>query len=489
MLFNSLHYLIFLPIVVGLYYLCPHRWRWLLLLVASYYFYMCWKAEYAILLLVSTGVAYAAGRGIDQSDNPRTRKMLLWGCITILLGILFTFKYFNFATASLHSLFAAWSIPLQIPYSNLLLPIGISFYTFQKISYVVDVYHGKVKAEKHFGIFAVYSCFFPQLVAGPIERAQHLLRQFYEQHEFTYEKAVSGMWLILWGFFKKVVVADRVAILVKAVYADPHSYSGLPLLVATVFFAFQIYCDFSGYTDIAIGSARLIGFDLMANFRQPYFSKSIPEFWRRWHISLSTWFKDYVYIPLGGNRVVKWRWYYNLFITFFISGLWHGANWTFAAWGALHGAYMVVDSLVSPARDRLRAGLKQAPAQLAFDSLNLGLTFALVTIAWIPFRAGNFSDAWYIFTHLFSGASGWLDFRAASVQFRGMGFDVAELIYSMVSIGVVIVYDWIDSRGQIWEVLLAKPRPLRWAVCYALLVVVLFFGPYNQAQNFIYFQF
>lgn len=489
MLFNSLHYLIFLPIVVGLHYLLPHRWRWLLLLVASYYFYMCWKPAYAILLLISTGVAYACALGISQTQNPRTRKALLWACITVLLGILFTFKYFNFANASLRGLFAALKIPVDIPYSNLLLPIGISFYTFQKISYVVDVFHGKVRAEKHFGIFAVYSCFFPQLVAGPIERAQHLLRQFYERHEFTYEQAVSGLWLILWGFFKKVVVADRLAILVKAVYGDPHSYSGLPLIVATVCFAFQIYCDFSGYTDIAIGSARLLGFDLMANFRQPYFSKSIPEFWRRWHISLSTWFKDYVYIPLGGNRVVKWRWYYNLFITFFISGLWHGANWTFAAWGALHGAYMVVDSLVAPARNRLRAGLKSATAQTAFDWLNIGFTFGLVAIAWIPFRAGNFSDAWYVFTHLFSGASHWLDLGAVSIQFRGMGMNSTELLYAAAFVGVVIVYDWIDSGREIWALLRAQPRPLRWAVCYSVLILVLFFGPYNQAQNFIYFQF
>ncbi len=489
MLFNSLHYLIFLPIVVGSYYLCPHRWRWLLLLIASYYFYMCWKAEYAILLLISTGVAYVSALGISRSEDPRTRKALLWSCVGILLGILFSFKYFNFANATLRGLFAELKIPVEIPYSHLLLPIGISFYTFQKISYVVDVFHGKATAERHFGVFAVYSCFFPQLVAGPIERAPHLLRQFYERHEFTYEKTVSGLWLILWGFFKKVVVADRVAILGKAVYGDPHNYSGLPLLAATVFFAFQIYCDFSGYTDIAIGSARLIGFDLMANFRQPYFSKSIPEFWRRWHISLSTWFKDYLYIPLGGNRVVKWRWYYNLFITFFISGLWHGANWTFAAWGALHGFYMVADSLVAPARDRLRAGLKLAAAQKVFDWANIALTFSLVTIAWIPFRASNFSDAWYIFTHLFAGASVWLDPSAAAIQFRGMGLNSAELIYATVFVAVVIVYDWIDSRREIWPLLRAQPQPLRWAVCYSLLILVLFFGPYNQAQNFIYFQF
>jgi len=489
MLFNSIHYLIFLPIVVGLYYLLPHRWRWLLLLIASYYFYMCWKASYALLLLLSTGAAYGTGLGIDRTDDPVRKKRLLWGCVSLLLAILFTFKYYNFANASLRGLFAMLKIPVEIPYSNLLLPIGISFYTFQKISYVVDVYYGRVKAERHFGIFAVYSCFFPQLVAGPIERAQHLLRQFYEKHEFSYDRATSGLALMLWGFFKKVVVADRLAILVKAVYGDPHSFSGAPLLVATVLFAFQIYCDFSGYTDIAIGSARLLGFDLMMNFRQPYFSQSIPEFWRRWHISLSTWFKDYVYIPLGGNRVVKWRWYYNLFITFFISGLWHGANWTFAAWGALHGAYMVVDSFVSPERERLRSGLSATPARLAFAGLNVAITFGLVVIAWIPFRAANFGDAWYIFTHLFSGMGNWLNLTAVAIQFRGLGLNTVEMSYCGLFVGIVIIYDLIDSHRNVWELLRAGPRPVRWAVMYVLLILVLFFGPYNQAQNFIYFQF
>jgi D-alanyl-lipoteichoic acid acyltransferase DltB (MBOAT superfamily) len=489
MLFNSLQYLIFLPIVVGLYYLFPHKWRWLLLLVASYYFYMCWKAEYAILLLISTGVAYGAGLGIYRTENPRTKKLFLWSCITVLLGILFTFKYYNFASASLRGLCTELSLPLHLPFSTLLLPIGISFYTFQKLSYVVDVYHGKAKAEKHFGIFAVYSCFFPQLVAGPIERVKHLLPQFYEKHEFTYERAVSGLQLILWGLFKKIVVADRVAILVKAVYGDPRSYTGLPLVVATVFFAIQIYCDFSGYTDIAIGSARLLGFDLMANFRQPYFSKSIPELWHRWHISLSTWFRDYLYIPLGGNRVTKWRWYYNIFITFFISGLWHGANWTFAAWGALHGCYMVLDSILGPGRDWLRSKFKTQVGQTGFDWINIAFTFGLITVAWIPFRAANFGDAWYIFTHLFSGAGHWFNLSDVAIQFRGMGVKLPYLIYAAVFAGLVFVYDMIDRHRNVWELLKFQPRPLRWAVHYALLILVLFYGHDNQAQNFIYFQF
>jgi D-alanyl-lipoteichoic acid acyltransferase DltB (MBOAT superfamily) len=490
MLFNSIHYLFFLPLVVGLYYLCPHKWRWLLLLLASYYFYMCWKAVYAVLLLISTGIAYGAAIGISRTEDPRVKKAYLWSALVALLGILFSFKYLNFATASLHDLCAAFSIPINIPFLDLLLPIGISFYTFQKISYVVDVYHGKLEAEKHFGIFAVYSCFFPQLVAGPIERAQHLLPQFYTKHEFSYDLAVSGLRLIFWGLFKKIVVADRLAILVKAVYADPRSYPGLPLVIATIFFGIQIYCDFSGYTDIAIGSARLLGFDLMKNFRQPYFSSSIPEFWRRWHISLSSWFRDYVYIPLGGNRVTKWRWYYNLFITFFISGLWHGASWTFAAWGALHGCFMVLDSAFAPAREWLRSRFKGLVLQTGFEWVNIALTFSLVTIAWIPFRSGNFANAWYIFTHLFSGAGHLLNFEATSIQFRGMGLRLPYLIYAAVFSGMVFLYDLIDSRGEgVWESLKLQPVTLRWAVYYVMVIAVLFFGHDNQAQNFIYFQF
>jgi len=489
MLFNSIHFLIFFPIVALLHFAIPHKWRWALLLVASYYFYMSWKAEYAILLLLSTSLAYFAGLALGKTDKPHNRKIILWSCLTFLLGVLFTYKYFNFASSSLNSFFSFFLIPLDVPIVNLLLPIGISFYTFQKVSYVVDVYYGHAKVEKNFGIFAVYSCFFPQLVAGPIERAQNLIHQFYEKHEFSNKRATEGLRLMLWGFFKKIVVADRLAVLVQTVYSDPQSYGGLSLLVATLFFSFQIYCDFSGYTDIALGSAKMLGFDLMANFRQPYFSQSIPEFWRRWHISLSSWFKQYLYIPLGGNRVVKWRWYYNLFITFLVSGLWHGANWTFAVWGALHGLYMVVDSLIGSWRDSFQAKLRSAASRYAFQSFNLCLTLFLVLIAWVPFRANNIHDAWYIFTHLFSDITQWSDIGKQSLYFRGMGLTLTELIYSGVFTGIVILYDWLDRQGTAWAYIAAKPIMVRWFIYYLLLYFILFYAPYNQAQNFIYFQF
>lgn len=493
MLFNSLHYLIFLPVVAALYFALPHKWRWLLLLVASYYFYMCWKPEYIVLLLISTGIAYAAGLGIASTDSDRTRRIILWACIALLLGILFIFKYFNFAATTARHLFSYFAIPIDVPFLNVLLPVGISFYTFQKISYVVDVFYGKTEAERNPRIFAIYSCFFPQLVAGPIERAPHLLPQFYDKHQFCYERVVSGLRLILWGFFKKVAVADRLAILVQGVYSDPRSYSGFPLIVATVFFAFQIYCDFSGYSDIAIGSARILGFDLIINFRQPYFSKSISEFWQRWHISLSTWFRDYVFFPLEvANRKARnatLRVCVNVFVTMLLCGLWHGASWNFVLWGALHGGYMIPDSILARRREVLRAKLKARVAQIGLDWVNVALTFCLVGIAWIPFRANNFNDAWYIFTHLFSDARNWLNLGTLALRFRGMGLNLTELTFAIVFVLIVIIYDVVDIRGGFWKFLEQRPRYLRWAVYYGLLILVLFFSPYNKAQNFIYFQF
>jgi len=454
---------------------------------------MCWKPEYAILLLLSTAIAYTAGLGISRTESHRVRKAMLWGCVTALLGILFAFKYFNFASSTLGGLFSHLRIPVELPYLNVILPIGISFYTFQKISYVVDVFHGKTEAEKHPGIFAVYSCFFPQLVAGPIERAPHLLHQFYERHEFSYDRTTSALKLILWGFFKKVAIADRLGILVQGVYGDPRSYPGLPLIVATVFFAFQIYCDFSAYTDIAIGSARLLGFDLKLNFRQPYFSKSISEFWRCWHITLSGWFRDYVFVPLEvatrntPSPVIRTT--VSLLITMLLCGLWHGASWTFVAWGALHGGYLISDSMISGRREQLRSSFKSPVIQGAFDWLNVGITFCLVTIAWIPFRAANLSDAWYIFTHLFSNLGSWTDLRALAVSFRGLGLEPTELSLAIAFGCLVLLYDTIDKRAGFWPSLQSWPRPLRWAVYYSIAILVLFFSPYNRAQNFIYFQF
>ena len=341
MLFNSIHFLIFFPVVVALYFSMPHKYRWVLLLVASYYFYMAWRAEYIFLIVFSTLIDYYAAIFMEKQESKSKKKKFLLLSLFSNLGLLFTFKYFNFFTSTISETFNYFNIFIDSPTFKLLLPVGISFYTFQTLSYTIDVYRGQKKAEKHLGYFAVYVSFFPQLVAGPIERSTHLLPQFFEKHDFDIERAKAGIKLMLWGFFMKVAIADRLAFYVNDVYNNLESYTSGHYMVATYFFAYQIYCDFAGYSLIAIGAAKVLGFSLMDNFRTPYYSKTISEFWKRWHISLSTWFRDYVYIPLGGNRAVKWRWYYNLFFTFLVSGLWHGANWTFLIWEALHGIFLI----------------------------------------------------------------------------------------------------------------------------------------------------
>ncbi|MBN2311845.1 MAG: MBOAT family protein, partial [Candidatus Hydrogenedentes bacterium] len=365
MLFNSYQFLIFFPVVACLHFMLPHRWRWLLLLLASYAFYMAWVPSYIILILVSTLVDYVAAILISRTEVKAKRTAFLMLSLFTNFGLLFTFKYFNFFNESLRVLFDYFGIAYSIPASHFLLPVGISFYTFQTLSYTIEVYRGRQECERRFGIFALYVAFFPQLVAGPIERPQNLLKQFFVRQRFDPARATSGLQLLLWGMFKKVVIADRLALVVDQVYnGDAYSYHGASLYVATFFFAFQIYCDFSGYSDIAIGTARLLGFDLMKNFDRPYSARSIGEFWQRWHISLSTWFRDYVYIPLGGSRVAVPRWYLNLAITFTVSGLWHGANWTFVIWGALHAVYYIASVVFKSRYDALavRSGLARVPA-------------------------------------------------------------------------------------------------------------------------------
>ena len=333
MLFNSLEYAVFLPTVFLLYWILPHKYRWIVLLVASYYFYMCWNVEYVFLILFTTVVSYVAAIFMEKANGKKERKTLLLFTAAASLWILFIFKYLNFVLESIRGMSGLLGINVSLWTVQILLPVGISFYTFQTLSYVIDVYRGKIKAERHFGYYASFISFFPQLVAGPIERTENLLPQIKEEHCFDSEKMKYGLKLMAFGFFKKLVIADGVSVYVDRIYNDLGSYQGFSLIAATVFFAIQIYCDFSGYSDIAIGTAELFGIRLMKNFDSPYFSCSIKEFWSRWHISLSSWFRDYVYIPLGGNRCGKLRHSFNLLVTFLVSGLWHGANWTFLAWG------------------------------------------------------------------------------------------------------------------------------------------------------------
>jgi alginate O-acetyltransferase complex protein AlgI len=372
---------------------------------------------------------YIAALQIQKTEIKSKRKAWLMLSLIVNLGALFLFKYLNFFADSTRAIFEQFNIFYNSPAFNILLPVGISFYTFQTLSYTIDVYRGSMKAEKDYALFALYVSFFPQLVAGPIERATNLLPQLSKFNKFDYQRIASGLRLMLWGMLKKVVVADRLAIYVNQVYNNVDDYSGLPLLFATVFFAFQIYADFSGYSDIAIGGARVMGVDLMTNFKRPYLSRSIKEFWARWHISLSTWFRDYLYIPLGGNRVVKWRWYYNLFITFLISGLWHGANWTFVIWGALHGTYLIAEIFIKN---------KQFTAEIPFKVkhvFRVVVTFAFVLVSWVFFRANSIQDVGYIMTNVWDIAKGGI----IGVPI----FSTEAFIQCFIAIGVLFFADLI----------------------------------------------
>ncbi|MDA1196368.1 MAG: MBOAT family protein [Nanoarchaeota archaeon] len=481
MLFNSLHFLIFFPIVLFIYFSIAHKYRWIVLLLSSYYFYMSWKPEYIILIMISTIIDYIAAIQIEKSESKARKKNFLILSLATNLGLLFAFKYFNFFSESTRAILQHFAIPLDPMTLKVLLPVGISFYTFQTLSYTIDVYQGKIKPQKHLGIFAVYIAFFPQLVAGPIERAKNLLPQFLEKHNFDYKRATNGLKLMLWGFFKKIVIADRLAVLVNTIYNDPTGFTGLPLIIATIFFAFQIYCDFSGYSDIAIGSAQMMGFTLMDNFKRPYFARSVSEFWKRWHISLSTWFRDYVYIPLGGNKVSIPGWHLNIAIVFLLSGLWHGASWTFVVWGAIHGALLIIERLTKPLKQAFFNITRITRLPKLTHLIEMVFTFSVVTIAWIFFRANSIADAWYILTHLFTN----LTFAQLNIQ---MG---AKWISLIVAVGVIAFMEFvhlIQEHKTIRQFMSNKPVVLRWIVYLAIILAIIIFGVFNNTP-FIYFQF
>jgi len=453
----------------------------MLLLASSYYFYMSWKAEYVILIIISTLIDYFAASQIYKRKKIHVRKLFLGLSLFTNLGLLFAFKYFNFVSDSIREFLGLFSIQFNAPILHVLLPVGISFYTFQTLSYTFDVYNKKIKPEKHLGIFAVYVSFFPQLVAGPIERAKDLLPQFLKNHRFEYLRVTNGLKLMLWGFFKKLVIADRLAIIVDTVYNDPTGYTGFPLILATVFFAFQIYCDFSGYCDIAVGAAQIMGIKLMDNFKRPYHATSISDFWRRWHISLYSWFKDYIYIPLGGSRVSIPRWYFNLFIVFFISGVWHGANWTFILWGSLHGFYLIFANITRNFRTLIvkKIGLLKFPK--IHHLLKVGITFSLVCFSWIFFRSNSLSDALYTITHMFSGLS--LNFSGINIGTNWMG-----LLIAFGSILFMEIIHLFQTHIGMRHFLSSKPVWLRWATYAIIIFAILLFGIFENKQ-FIYFQF
>ncbi|MFM7053217.1 MAG: MBOAT family O-acyltransferase [Bacteroidota bacterium] len=474
MLFNSLQFIIFFPLTLLLFYLLPVRFRWILLLMASLWFYMAWKTEYIFLLLTVCLVNYVCAIALERSDSIQIRKRILWLALLFDMGTLFLFKYYGFVSDNLNALFSFTGIDYHAPVMRMILPMGISFYTFQIMGYVIDVYRRQLPAERNFGFFTLFVTFFPQLVAGPIERAGNLIAQLKDlRNKVDAKTLTSGAALMAMGFFKKLVVADRLCLYVDKVYLFPEGFEGFQVLIATLFFAIQIYCDFSGYTDIAIGCAMLLGVHLMYNFRSPYMSASVSEFWSRWHISLSTWFRDYLYIPLGGNRVVKWRWYYNLYITFVISGFWHGANWTFIVWGALHGTYLVVGLILN---QWLKGKFINKETRW-MRPLKVLITFTLVCFAWIFFRADSMQSAWIVITKIG-------DFFAGNSALDPVikGFGVFSLTLSVGSIMLLFVLESERIRN------VSKGLTASMIMITFLVALTLCFGVMGS-KSFIYFQF
>ena len=481
MLFNSLEFLIFFPISTILYFLLPHKFRWIHLLLASCIFYMFFIPVYILILFATIIIDYIAAIWIERSNGKRRRHCLIISLVANI-GVLAIFKYYNFFTSDINDLLHSFGYTVStsaIPLLNIILPIGLSFHTFQAMSYTIEVYRGNQKVERHFGIYALYVMFYPQLVAGPIERPQNVLHQFHEKHHYSNQNLIDGLRLMLWGLFKKVVIADRVAQYVNIVYGSPGDFHYLNLIIATLLFSIQIYCDFSGYSDMALGIAKTMGFDLMVNFRRPYFASNIQEFWSRWHISLSTWFRDYLYIPLGGNRKGTARQYLNTIIVFVVSGFWHGANWTFLVWGTIHAffvsAYMFSTSYFK--RKGLSVASFKLPSRLA--------TFLIVSFAWIFFRAENWTDAKLIVSHLFTG----FNQHAFNITVE----DKTTLLESgstTIAISVLFMILMFVVEGKLAPTLTAlNKKPL--LDCLFILIVltlVIMFGAF-QKTNFIYFQF
>jgi len=482
MLFNSIDFAIFLPIVFILYWFVTNKnlkLQNLLIVAASYLFYSWWDWRFLSLILFSTIVDYSVGLGLLKQENQTKRKILLWTSILVNLGFLGFFKYYNFFLDNFITAFSFFGTEIKANSLNIILPVGISFYTFQTLSYSIDVYKRKLEPTKDFIAFSAFVSFFPQLVAGPIERATHLLPQFYKKRTFDYSKAVDGMRQILWGLFKKIVIADNCAEYANLIFNNSADYSGSTLVLGALFFTFQIYGDFSGYSDIAIGTSRLFGFDLMRNFNFPYFSRDIAEFWRRWHISLSTWFRDYLYIPLGGSRGGTWMKVRNTFIIFIVSGFWHGANWTFIVWGALNAIYFLPFLLTNNNRNNLEtiAQGKFFPSIKEFSFMLL--TFGLTVFAWIFFRANNIGHAINYISEILSPS------LFSIPKFAGMG----RALTTIILVAIFVLVEWKGREGQyaIAHLGIKWTPPLRYAMYYAIIIAIFWFG--GKEQQFIYFQF
>lgn len=483
MSFNSYEYAVFLPLIAVLYYLIPqNRIRNGVLLICSYYFYMSWNKKLIFLIIGLTLVSYVGALLIDAYD--KKGKLVLVVGVGTSLGVLFVFKYFNFFLSAVLHIARLLTGGGGFVYNgvDILLPVGISFYTFQSLSYLVDVYKKRISVERNIVDYSLYIAFFPQLVAGPIERPEHFIHQLKEKHIVSFLKIRDGFVLILWGIFKKIVIADRAAILVDKVYNNLHEFSGISILLATFFFTLQIYCDFSAYSEIAIGSAKVFGFDLIENFDVPYFSRSVKEFWHRWHISLSSWFKDYVYIPLGGNRISNIRTRINIMVTFLLSGLWHGANWTYVIWGGLHGMFQIVESLIFKKRNEEQKGIVYYSRMV--------LTFLAVSFAWVFFRANTVSDAFFAVGRLFHLHIG--EFMKDWAVMSGHGIDRYYMLAIGIALAVLLLNDFLKKRtGEYWFVREKRDSMLVLHVAFIFTLTLLFgvYGPMYDAASFIYFQF
>lgn len=490
MLFNSIDFAIFFPIVFFLYYLVHKSLnvRNLLILLSSYFFYGFWDWRFLFLIFISSFVDFQIGKKMHHTFDINKKKILLSISLFVNLGLLIYFKYANFFIESLMNSFRFFGNNLEVSTLKIILPVGISFYTFQTLSYTIDIYNNKLKPSNNWLSFFSFVAFFPQLVAGPIERATNLLPQFHRINNFNYEKVKSGLLLIAFGLFKKMVVADRAALYVNEVYANPNEFGGVALLISTILFAIQIYCDFSGYTDIAIGIARTMGFDLLKNFNLPYFSKSLTDFWHRWHISLSTWFRDYLYIPLGGSYNGVNRTYFNILIVFVISGLWHGAAWTFVFWGAIHGLGLVIEKMTYKLRKSIYKYLGLNKSNYSNKLFFSFITFSIVCLAWIFFRAKSLNEAFEIINRIFN------DFEISNFLYPELyliGLDSNEFIVLIVSIISLLLAEILHAKKSLMIRLNKNSLLFRWFIYFVILFAIILFGIYgdDKEMSFIYFQF
>ena len=493
MLFNSLEFLIFFPLVVLTYFVIPKKARYIWLLITSYYFYMGWNAKYALLIATSTIITYLSGIVIDRFKEKWIRKLTVAVSFISNLGILVFYKYFDFILENINVVLGNIGVELISNPFDVLLPVGISFYTFQALSYTVDVYRGDIEAEKNPLRYALFVSFFPQLVAGPIERSGNLLKQMRNIHKikvWNYQRVANGLVQMVWGMFQKMVIADRVAIFVNGVYDNLHAVGTVETVAAAVAFSIQIYCDFAAYSTIAIGAARVMGFELMENFNTPYFATSIADFWRRWHISLSSWFRDYLYIPLGGNRKGTVRRYINLMITFLVSGLWHGASWNYVVWGALNGAYQIVGGVTKPFREKLTDALHVKKDVFSYKFGQILFTFGLTTLTWVFFRAKTIEEAFYFFRQM-TRWNPWVIFNEGIFQF---GLDRVEMNVLIMGIVIMILIDLLRyiKKKQFSDFMMEQNFWFRWIVLIVMILGCVIYGVYGMnfdSSQFIYFQF